>query len=808
MAPSYSTLQPWITVALRKARSPLLLGNPRLAISAILTIGAGIGFTSVFASLAATLFRGALPYPAPHELFVLSAEKNGQPAFINYGALLALTETPYARASVAGAMPRAYVLEWPDGAATALNGSEVSGHLFAVLGVHPHLGRTIEARDDVPGAPPVAVLAYRLWRERFGSDTAAVGMSVQLDGVPHQIIGVMPEWLDFPERSSSDLWTPAAVTHVTSAAGTDCCVIVIARSGVPGDIQRLSEGLRALLQDRLPAHVRRMAAHSTSLRTYYVNEMGLAELGIAGAILCLGVLILTFANVAALLVSRSIARTRDIAIRVALGAPPSRILGPVAVDALLISMAGAALALVSAWLSVAYLQSRLGPDVPSWFRVSPDWRLLLFSLVGALLIGMLSAIIPAWLSLQIRPNDALKTGASGSAGEDGRIQKARRLLIALEVAFAMCAVVTAATCAFHLLQERKDLSSYKDPGLIAVMLTPRHRDNLSSPGRQDLPRRFLEAARTLDGFDPLAGEQSGIVSTDWITSIGSVSNAPPSRIIVAAIQGQYSMTFGLNAVRGRLLSSEDSRREAPLAVLTQGAAMQLFGTPAVVGTSIRIDSLGLTTPVEIVGIVEDGRHMASLTWKNAPVIYTSAPITANWTTVLIGRPLSLDAASLRTLAAGLQSTFPEYPSPRVRSLAAMADNALAFARLPFWVLVPVAGLALLVAATGLFGVTSFFVHRRQRELAIRSALGSSSRKLRLLLYRDTIPMVLGGIVMGSVAAFIALVELHGLMPWLTIVNFPAIVLSVFLIGVVVAGSAAGPLGRLKRIAPAALLHEE
>jgi putative ABC transport system permease protein len=730
---------------------------------AVLSLALGIGVNgAIFTYVNAIEFR-PLPFRQASELVDVSEDS---PAELCAGcsvgtswSTLSLWRTR-ARSFIALEAYResSYTLAG-EGEPERTGGAQVTAGLFPLLGVQPAIGRGFAAAEDRPGGDAVVLLSHRLWTRRFGADSAALGRSLRVNGVPHRIIGVMPEGIRFPEFAS--LWVPLAA-HVVTMAPDDRSLAVVGRlrSGTSAEGAGAEmAGIAASLAIERPEVYRGWNARVVPLREDLSDDSAHQAFWVALAASGF-VLLIACANLANLLLARASGRARELAVRVALGAGRTRVAGHVLAESFLLGLAGGALGLLLSVWGVRLITSMIPSDLPAWLTPATDWRVAAWTLFLSIATGLALGILPALRAARGDWNQGLKAGAQGAtAGRaDGRI---RSSLAVAQVALALVLLAgTGLILKSFLVVRRTDNLGYDPRGVLMAsfqLLGPRY----ESAGRVgQFAEELLARVRVQPSVQGAAIEHTTFLGS-FIgdrTEVRLEGSAEPLRNSEAprflhAVSPEYFDVMRIPVLKGRGIGAEDRPGTPAVAAVSAFTAERLWPGEDALGKRINLGSVRSGQWHTVVGIVGDvigsplGRTPGML-------VYTAAAQGA-------ARPFNLllrHGDNAGTLGAELRAVARTLdPDQPVEDVMPMED-ALARWIAPVRFMVTLFGGLGLLAATlagfGIYGVLSYVVARRTRELGIRMALGAEVGHLRRYVVARGLRLAVIGLVIGLPAAWL------------------------------------------------------
>jgi predicted permease len=737
-----------------------LLKNPGFTAVAVLTLALGIGAnTAIFAALNAVMFR-PLPYPNPDRLVRVhrtSLQSERWP--FSVANFLDLREQSGDFERMAAFVGMRFSLAEPGQPAESLRGMAATSDLFPALGVQAAVGRVFNAEEDEPGRNQVIVLNHGYWLRRFGGDTNVVGRTLRIDGESVVVLGVMPASFDFPLLwGPIDAWRPLAFTPEQRRDRQDNWLSALARLREGVSLARAQTAAQ-LLADRLAkAHPDtnaenglRLSLLSESIGDEASRRFAWFVLGLTGFIL-----LIACVNLASLQLARAMARSREWAVRIALGAGQGRLMLQLLGESLLVALIGGGVGVVLAiWLS-RWIGSQINhPYSPDGIAVSMDYRVLAFAVICSVLTSLLFGTAPAWLASRTPVNETLKAGARSATA--GLIQnRLRHALVAGEVAFALILLSGAGLFIDGLQRFLRQDPGWRVDGLLTAWLA------LPASKYSTLEARHAFASELEKRLSALPGVEHAALSSSlpiWAFggSGGFIVEGRP-----VPVRGQEPLAFGetvspgyfdamgLRLEQGRVFASANTTNTPYVVVVNRAMARRFWPGESPIGK--HIGGLDPANPEweEVIGVVNDIRFPANL-GRPDTLWQVYRPLGQNPRQFLAielrtsVRPESV-AAALRQAVAELD---PEVPVNDPESARSRVDRQLSHFRLAGVLLGVFSGLGLLLAALGIYGVVSYFVVRRTNEIGLRLALGAQGR--------DVIWVILErGLIFSSLGALLGL----------------------------------------------------
>lgn len=654
----------------------------------------------------------------------------------------------------------------------ALLGIRVAATFFDVMGVRPALGRAFTPAEDTPGGDPVVVLSDRLWRTRFTADPAVVGRTIRLNDRPFEVVGVMPSAFEFPMGdggAAPDLWMPIADNieryvgrHYLFVVGRVKAGVTMAQAGA--DLA----GIAKTLERRYPQDNAGHGVNVVPLHEHLVKDVRSSLMLLAVAVGFL--LVIGCSNVASLLLARGVTRQREMALQLALGATRRRLIGPLAIESVLLSVAGGLAGLLVTALAIDGVRSLLPPGALNGSAVAVDETVPAFAFVVSALTGVVFGMAPAFQTRAVTP--AASLGQAGRWLPGGRT-RVRSGLVVAQIALAVPLVLGATLMARGLIALQRVDPGFVTQGTLAIDLSLRG-DAYAQPYRQRAFYDALEArVRQVPGVIqagainevPLGGGSSGIaIEVEGTPERTGQQTGAQYRVVTPG----YFKTIGVPFVAGRDFSSSDARLALPLirwfpqqpvprdfdrpqpipvAIVNETMARRLWPDGAV-GRRFKV----LFSPwITVAGVVRD-MHTVSLRAGTGPEFYLTATQEPQASMSLLvrtsGAPLDLAPA----MRAALADVDPALPVVSMRALEDIVASGLGRPRFVSALLGTFAGMAIGLMAVGVYGLLAFTTTQRLPEIGVRVALGATRRQIRTLVARDAARMTAAGIAIGLAVA--------------------------------------------------------
>jgi predicted permease len=812
-----------------------LIQHPGFTIIAILTLALGIGAnTAIFSVVNAVLLK-PLPFPAPDELVAIGGidlnEAASPPKLQSmcYPDFFDFREQNRSFASMAAYRYRTMALVG-ENEAQSVPGLTVTGEFFDVLGIKPMKGRGFTRADEQAGGGPgglKVVLSYGFWQRHFNLAEDVIGRVVMLDGRPYTVIGVLPQGFQYPIQTdpidmyvppAEDAASPDGTTPYTQQRGSHG-LLGIARLKPGVTIAQANAELRtiaAALEKKYPETNTKWGAASLPLRDELVGDVRAALYVLFGAVACL--LLIANANVANLMLARATGRGKEIALRSALGASRGRIVRQLLTESLLLAALGGGLGLIIAKWGTDALVAVVPGNIPRISTTELDGAVLTFTLLLSLATGIIFGLVPAWQASHVDLNTALKSGARGAGGVEGK-HRVRNILVMTEVALALILLI----CASLLIQTfarlgRVDTGMRTDHLFTASIGLPQSAypkpENIISFFDQLMPR-----LRAIPGVESVTTTWPLPLSGSNNTSSFDIEEHPmpegqqpdsPHRIVGP----DYFKTMGIPVLQGRGFEPTDQFKSLPVVIVNEEFVRKFYpgqNIQNVVGKHIKPSwSVGDEKALmrTIVGVVGNSKHR-TLKMEFTPEIYLSmSQIPMDSVSIVARTSVSNPAAITSAVRRELAAVDRNIPLVRVRIFDEYLSRALARPRFNAMLLSIFAGTALVLTAIGIYGVMAYSVSQRTSEIGIRIALGAGKNSIFGLIVGQAMVIVAISVVVGVAGAFAATRLLNSLLFGVGAfdpVTFAGIVLLVSAVGFIAAWL---PARRATRVDPIVALRSE
>jgi len=742
----------------------MLLKTPGLSGIVIVMLALGIGANSaVFSIFAATLLR-PLPYDKPNELVHLNGWRNQgsfqqQPfSFPNFSDI---RDRNQVFSQVGAYSGTAASLSGKDGAEQVITPVASAG-FFETLGVKPALGRTFRIGDEQGKTAPVVILTYGGWQRYFGGSQDVIGKTMVLDGTLNTVVGVLPRNFQFGPSQSGDIWQ---ALHVQGwkARRNAFWLNPVARLKSGMNSQQAQAGISALARELEQQYPDDNAGIGVQLVALDEQIVGSARpvLRLLMATVAF-VLLITCANVAGLLLARSVQRQKEISIRVALGARRARILRQMLTESILLALIGGTVGtLLAVWLVPAIVglipQAAL-TSMPTLQDLHVNAGVLAFSLAISLLTGILFGIIPALQILKSDLRQELQEAGRSSVG--GVHNRFRDVLVVSEVALAVVLLVGAGLMLRSLQQVLNQDPGFDTTNLLTLSLAVPEKAYADGPQQQALQRRLLKDIHALPGVRdvaavsivPLSG--SGNTSRFDLEGHPKASGGEEYEASTPTVTTNYFEVMRIPLRSGRFFGSQDAEKTTQVVIVNQALVDQVFHGHNPIGKRINFTYTSEPNLREIIGVVGN-ENVDRLDARMQPIVYDTFEQAPNTFFSLVVRTQQAPEALANTVTRKVREIDPQVAVSNVASMSQIIHDSptMVLRAYPAYLLAGFAGTALALAVLGIYGLLAYSVVQRQRELGLRLALGAAPSDLRQLVVANGLKLALIGSAFGIVGAF-------------------------------------------------------
>lgn len=734
-----------------------LLKQPGYTVIVVGMLGLGIAANAAIFSLFNGLFLRPLPFPEPERLVNFDErapswelEYTGN----NYTDFHPWREENSTFEGMAVWGGAAYNLSL-EGVAERVEGAVVTHDMAEVLGIQPLLGRDITAEDDVPGAPGVVLLGYDLWQNRFGGDPDLVGTTLRLDGETYEIIGILPQEALFV--GEAEVWAPLQLEVDTNPWSWYLTGVGRLKRGVT--VQQAQQDLERIHKNRTEAREVNEVTFPT-VEPILERSLGEFRLGFLALLGAVGfVLLIACANIAGLMLARSLARGREMGIRVVLGAGRRRIVRQLLTESLVLATAGGIVGAFLGYGLFKIIAVTMPEDIPRWISFHTDVRVVLFTFGLVASAAVVAGLAPAFQASRANPGVALQDASHRSTATGGR-RRVLSVLVVGEVALALVLLVVAGLSIrdFQALQAVDP--GFRPEGVLTFRVDLPGADYAEAEARLQFLEAYDERLGALPGVEVSAVANVVPLAGHWGMGL-QVENAPPrdpdepTPIILNRVASPgYFQAMGVTLQSGRLFTETDGREEGNWVVIVNETAVRRFFAPDQDPIGARARYSDESPWMTVVGVTRDVKHYG-LEAEMRPGVYIPLAQYPMDSPIFVVRT-SLDPTSLVAPARrALQELDPNLPIYDVQTMSDRMAASQWVRRAASWLLAVFSGLALMLAVGGIYGVISYGVNQRRFELSIRMALGAEGGQVLGLVMRQGMVLVGIGTVIGLVGAYAA-----------------------------------------------------
>lgn len=749
----------------------VLVKAPGFTLAAMLSLAVGIGGNAAMFTLVNGILIQPLPYPRPGELLRVAG-------FYPKGAVVALQQLSRTM-DVAGFTTDSEFNLAGQGEAVHLAGSSVSANLFTLLGARAEIGRTFQPGEDRFGQDRLVILSHALWRNQFGGNPGIIGRWIAVDGLSRQVVAVMPPAFSFP-APGVQLWIPLSLDPAQWADFWGAGFMpVIARLRPGANLEQAQDEIRPLISRIITMFPYTMArnwnadAVAVPLQHDMVGAIGGKLLLLSCAIGI--VLLIACANVSSILLSRSAARRKEMALRAALGAARGRIVRQLLTESVLLALAGGGLGLTLAFAAVSMLKSALPADTPRLVEVGIGGWVVLFVTVLAILTGFAFGLAPALSASRSDIAELIKGGGQRSAAGAGI--RLRNSLIAAEVALAFTLVLSAGLLIQSLWRLMQVNPGFRPEQILTVRVFPNQSSCVERTECITFYDKLLRQVRGITGVSDIAAGNAVPLSGEISTVPVEVEDRPlkPAEHVApvlwaAAITPEYFRIMRIPIVEGRSFTDSDTVGSAGVVLVSAATARHFWPGQDPCGKLIRpVWDRHWRTVVGVVGDVRQYKLTRGSPDGISGVVYMPYPQAVGLNRQLPAAMTLLvrtaaDSARVADEIRGIVSALSaNVPVGEVRTMDSVVSASTSQSRSLAWLFAGFAGSALILAAIGVYGVVAFSTAQRTYEMGVRVALGATRRSILDLVLRQTLQLVLIGLAVGVIASLAVARMLAGLL---------------------------------------------
>ena len=774
-----------------------LLKHPGFAAVAVITLALGIGAnTAMFSVINGVLLR-PLPYHQPERLVTIWEESPERGLYEMPVSFANMSE--WVNQSQSFDQISAYTFESLNltgiGEPVRLNAVRASANLFSLVGVKPIVGRTFLPEEDKDGAGRVVLLSHALWESRFGSDPGITGQTLTINNQPHTVVGVMPAKFNFPVgfgylgkvlNDPTDIYVPLAPVGEETERG-NYSFFALGRLKPGAAIEQAQAEMSTIesrLEQQYPGTNTGILVRLVPTQEQTVKEIRPALLVLIGAVAFL--LLIACANLANLLLARSVSRQKEFAIRTALGASRFRVLRLLLTESLMLSFAGGALGLLFAVWGTAALVALAPDNIPRINEVGVDARVFAFTLVISLVTGILFGLVPAISASKPDLNEGLKDSSKGSTGSAAG-KRTRSVLVAVEVALSLVLLIGAGLMIKSFMRLQQMNLGFNTDNLLTMSLT------LSESRYHEAHQQVAFFQETLEQVAALPGVRSTAVTTGLPLTLsleGSdfrIEGQPEPEsgkemiIFKRSVSPGYFGALGTPLIKGREFSDRDKEDAPGVIVINQNLARTYLPNEDPIGKRISFDDR--QTWNSIVGVIDDVKQLGRDSEVKPEVYFPYMQVPASSMSLVV-RTTSDPLNAVAAVKGQIQTIDRDLPIDDSKTMQQLLEESVSGRRFNMLLLTLFAGVALILALVGIYGVMSYTVTQRTHEIGVRVAIGAQPRDVFRMVMGQGMLLAIIGVACGLVGAF-ALTRLMTSMLFGVEPNDPAtfVTIALVLIGV-------------------------
>ena len=794
----------------------MLRKRPSFTLVAVLTLALAIGASTALFSIVNVVVLNPFPYTEPSQLFFVrqSLPKLGVqdqlrasgPEFMDF-AKSGIFERVAAFEPVSRNLTGS---DEPERVAAA----KVSTDFFPMLGVEPMIGRTIAPAEQGPNGQRVLVISHGLWQRRFGGDQAVLGQSVSLDDEPFTIIGVMPPHFRFDEAQA---WF-SFLFDFNQGARAGRSFPILARTSSATTVEQVNAALANLARQNEQDFIGTNQEYAgrgiymQPLTEFYLGPVRRALFILLGAVAL--VLLIACANIANLLLAKSMSRAHEIAIRNAMGASRARIIRQMLIESAVLGLLGGALGvLIASWGTRVLVSFIPAGTLPTGIEVTMNWQVLLFALGVSLVTAFIFGLWPAIQGSRTQTRDVLQT-ASQRATAGAKARRTQSVLVVAEVALSLILLVMAGL----MIRSFAKLTNI-DPGMSTanVMSMRINRSPAKSKdGSQNAIffQSVIDRVKTLPGVEAVgvASHMPFVFTEEWPITVESVGNAGPQTQSIdnRTVSAEYFSTMQIPLVGGQSFSTEDGSQAPPVVVVNQAMVNRYWSNQDPLGKRIKIGSLDSKSPwFTVKGVVKDSAQSALDQGIKPEVYFALGQMAGRYRRMNLAVRTTVEPKStLAAIQSAIREIDKDQPVYQIQTIDELIGESVGTRRFALTILILFAVLALVLAVSGIYGVISYSVSQRTQEIGIRMALGARGADVLRLVLGQFMRLTAVGVALGLVGAYALTRLMTSLLFGVTPTDITTFVLVPLALSLVALVACLIPARRATRVDPLVALRYE